>query len=83
MIGEFVVGVAMLGTEHAARARVASRRAVGLDFDSMGQAFRDVPSGFEAHRAGGAGGNACARGALRARVEALSDARLIEFFVEQ
>ena len=75
MIGELVVRVAMLGAEDATGARVASRGAVGFHFDAMGEAFRDVPSLFDADCVGRAGWDAGARGALRARIEAKRFAR--------
>src|ERR1700687_2703363 len=49
MIGELVVGVAMLGAEYASGPRVASRRAVCFDFDAMGQALWDIPSRVDTH----------------------------------
>src|SRR6202046_3509379 len=83
MIGEFVVGVAMLGAEDASDARVASRGAVRLYFDAMRQAFRDVPSRFDAHCACRACWDAGARGATGTWVEAERVAGRIEFLVEQ
>ena len=75
MIREFVVGVAMLGAEDAAGARVASRGAIRLYFYAMRQATRNVPSGFNAYRIRRACGDASARYAARTRVEAKCVAR--------
>src|SRR5258708_26866755 len=83
MVGEFVVWIAIFGADDASGARVASQGAIQLDFDAMGQTFRNVPSSFDADSTGRAGGDAGARGASRAWVEAERVARRIEFFVDQ
>src|SRR5258708_4748843 len=83
MVREFVVGIAMLGADDAAGARVASRGAIRLYFHSMRQTLRDVPSGFDAHCTRRACGDAGACGATGTRVEAERVARHIEFLVEQ
>src|SRR5215469_15503415 len=83
MVRELVVGVAMLRAENASSARVASRRAIGLDFDAMRQAARDVPARFDAHGAGWARRNTTAHGASRAWVEAERVAGRIDRLVEQ
>ena len=75
MIREFVVGITMLGAEDASGARMASRSAVRLYFHAMGQALRDVPSGFDAHCAGRACRNAGARRATGTWIEAEGVAR--------
>src|SRR5580658_5265824 len=83
MIGEFVVRIAMLRAEDATGTRVASRSAVGFHFHAMGQAFRDVPPRFGAYRVGRAGGDAGARRALRAGIEAERFAWRIDLFGQQ
>src|ERR1700691_459965 len=70
MIREFVVRVAMLGAEHASRARVASRGAVRLHFHAMRQTFRDVPSRLDTHSVDRAGWDTATRDASGAWVEA-------------
>src|SRR5260370_524592 len=70
MVGELVVGVAMLGAEYASSPRVASRRAVRFNFDAMRQASRNIPSRIDTHRARGAGGNAASHRASRTWIEA-------------
>src|SRR6266852_6214904 len=51
MVGEFVIGITMLGAEDASCPRVTSRRAIRLDFDAMSVTFGDVPSSGETHGA--------------------------------
>src|SRR2546428_2780707 len=83
MIDQLVVGIAVFGAEYASHPRVASRHTILLRFDAVRQTARNIPSGSEVHRTGGACGDTTADRARRAGVEADSDTWFIEYGVDQ
>src|SRR5579885_3297973 len=83
MMRQLVVGIAMLGTEHAGDSRVASRGAVLLGFDSVSQAAGNVPAFGRFDRIGRAGGDAAFGSAGRARIEAACFTRFIDNLIDQ
>jgi hypothetical protein len=82
MVGEFVIGITMLGAEDASGTRVTSRGAIRLDFDAMSETFGDVPSSGETHSAYRTCGDATTHRASRAWIEIERHARLVQFRVE-
>src|ERR1022692_2981853 len=83
MIGELVVGIAMLRAKHTSRPRVTSRRAVRLDLHPMSKALRDVPSLRKTHRIDGTSGDATSHRARGTRIESERLTGSIENFIHQ
>src|SRR6185312_11921242 len=81
MVGQLVLAVALIGSDDAGGARVASRGAIGFDFNAMGEAFWDVPSGGR-DSADRTGGHAGADSAPRTWVERFGRGG-IEISIEQ
>ena len=50
VIRKLIVRITMFRAEHAGNARMASRGAIGFDFNPMSQAARNIPSGGRADR---------------------------------
>ena len=83
VVGEFVIGITMLGAEDASGTRVTSRRAIRLDFDAMSETFGDVPSSGKTHSANRTCADAATHSASGTWVEIERGARLVEIRVEQ
>src|SRR5713226_3318540 len=83
MVGEFVIGITMLGPEDASGTRVTSRRAIRLDFDAMSETFGDVPSSGKAHSANRTCADATAHSTSGTWIEIERRARFVNFRVEQ
>src|SRR5713101_3933000 len=83
MVGEFVIGITMLGAEDASCPRVTSRRAIRLAFDAMSETFGDVPSSGETHSANRTCADATAHSTSGTWIEIERRARFVKFRVEQ
>jgi hypothetical protein len=83
MVSEFIVGIAMLGTEHASHTRVTSPPAIRFVLDPILEARRHVPSYGKAHRTDRARIDTTANRATWTGIESGSLARLVEHLVEQ
>src|SRR5260370_30504207 len=83
MVGEFVIGITMLGAEDASCPRVTSQRAIRLDFDAMSETFGDVPSSGETHSANRTCADATAHSTSGTWIEIERRARFVKFRLEQ